>query len=116
MSYAVIYMPIKTVEGETILVTDLPVAEVSRTAADVFGEKAVALWPVLVSQAMSQVDSYAEQKLWPAIRAEVDRATTQAEKRMTESAKGLSTQVTWIGLLAAVGIAGVGLYVYSWKK
>jgi hypothetical protein len=30
--------------------------------------------------------------------------------------KSASKQVTWVGLLAAVGIAGVGLYVYSWKR
>jgi len=112
MSYAVVYMPIKTTDGETILVTDLPVAEVSKTAADVFGEKAVALWPVFVAQAMTQVDTYAEQKLWPAIRAEVDRATSQAESRLSAASK----QVTWLGLLAVAGIAGVGMYVYSWKR
>lgn len=111
MSYAVVYAPIKTVQGETILVADLPVAEVSKTAADVFGDKAVALWPVLVSQAMTQFDAYAEQKLWPAIRAEVDRATAQTESRLSAAGK----QVTWLGLLAVVGIAGVGMYVYSWK-
>lgn len=115
MSYAVVYMPLKTVQGETILVADLPVAEVSKTAADVFGEKAVALWPVLVSQAMTQVDAYAEQKLWPAIRAEVDRATAQTETRLQEAAKAAGKQVTWLGLLSVVGIAAVGMYVYSWK-
>jgi hypothetical protein len=116
MSYSVVYLPIKTVQGETVLVADVPVEELTKTTADVMAAKAVAIWPTLMSQTMSQIDSYAEQKLWPAIRAEVDRATAQAETRMTEVTKSASKQVTWVGLLAAVGIAGVGLYVYSWKR
>jgi hypothetical protein len=116
MSYAVVYMPLKTVQGETVLVADLPVAEVSRTASEVVGDKMVQLWPTLVSQAVDRVGTYVDEKLWPEIRAEVDRATKQAEARMTEAAKSASTQVTWIGLAAAVGIGAVGLYFYSWNK
>lgn len=103
MSYSVVYLPIKTVQGETILVSDIPVEELSRTAADVFGQKAVVLWPALMAETMAQVDAYAEQKLWPAIRTEVDRAAAKAK-----------SQVTWMGLGAAA--VASGYLVYLWRR
>lgn len=105
MSYTNVIVPIKTVEGETILVTDIPVAELSKSAADVFGAKVEALWPALFGQSMTLFDAYADQKMWPAIRAEVDRSMAKA-----------STQITWMGLAGGVVLAGVGLYLYKWGK
>lgn len=116
MSYAVVYMPLKTTQGETILVADLPVYEVARTASDVVGDKVVQLWPTLVSQAVDKVGTYVDEKLWPSIRREVDRTSAQAEARVYEAAKVASKQVMWFGLAGAVGVAAIGLYAYSWSK
>lgn len=103
MSYSVVYLPVKTVQGETILVADVPVEELSRTAADVFGQKVSQLWPSLMAGTMAQVDAYAEQKLWPAIRAEVDHAASRAK-----------SQVTWVGLGSAA--IAISYLVYLWRR
>lgn len=105
MSYTNVLLPVKTVDGETVLVADLPIAELSKTAADVFGAKVEALWPALFGQSMTLFDAYADQKMWPTIRAEVDRSMAKA-----------STQITWMGLIGGAALAGFGLYLYKWGK
>jgi hypothetical protein len=112
MGYAIIPIGIRTVNNEPLFVTDVPVKDLTESVADVLTVRAAQLWPVLMAQTLNQFDAYANEKLWPAVRAEVDRVTAQTEERVSAASK----QVTWYGLIAVVALGAAGAYLYSRRK
>ena len=109
MSYsAVVPINIHLQGGDSIIVADLPVQDISDTFFEAGSQKIQALVPILANQIIQYVDSYAQSALWPTVRAEVDRATSNAEERTVTLAKSTGKQALAIGSLVFTIAAAAG--------
>jgi hypothetical protein len=100
MSYAAVStLTVRTPDGP-LLYIDVPVEDMLDTAA----AKLVMAWPGLTQAVLSQVDAYAQASMWPALRAEVERATAEAEAKTKATVARVAIGFG-VGVAALVGLA-----------
>jgi len=108
MSYsAVVPINVTMQDGTPLMVVQFPVQDISDTFFEAGSQKVQALVPILANQIIQYIDSYAMAALWPNVRSEVDRATSQAETR----AKSAGKQALAFGSLAAMVVGLGGWYL-----
>ena len=109
MSYvATAPIPITMQDGTSLMVAQLPIQDISDTFFESGSQKLQALVPVIADQIIQYIDSYAQSALWPTVRAEVDRATSNAEERTVTLAKSTGKQALAIGSLVFTIAAAAG--------
>ena len=78
MSYAAVStITVRTPDGGPLFLVDVPVEEI----LDTVQTRAILAVPGLTAMLLAQADQYAQSSVWPALRAEVDRATAEAEAK-----------------------------------
>jgi hypothetical protein len=99
MSYAAVAtLAVKNPDGGVLALIDVPFEDIVDTVA----AKAILALPGVTQALLAQVDQYATSSMWPALRAEVDRATAEAEAK-TKSAGSKVAIGAAIALTALVG-------------
>jgi len=117
MSYAaVVPINIHMGDGTQLVVADLPIQDISDTFFEAGSQKLQALVPVIADQILQYIDSYAQSALWPTVRAEVDRATSNAEDRTLTLAKSTGKQALAIGSVALTIVAAAGWLYLKGRK
>lgn len=103
MSYAAVStLAVKSPDGGVLFTVDVPVEDIVDTVA----AKAVMALPGVTQALLAQVDQYATASMWPALRAEIDRATAEAEAKTKSAASKLAIG---IGIALAAATAGAVL-------
>jgi hypothetical protein len=108
MSYAAVStLTVKDPDGGVLALVDVPVEDIIDTVA----AKAVLALPGVTGMLLAQLDAYAMTSAWPALRAEVDRATAEATAQARSSAAKLA-----VGAAIGLTVLAAGAYLLHGRR